>query len=267
MMSDNKSHPFIWQRKHKTSESVSEGINHLLKTLLLSFGVLGAFFITILLTFHLELSLVLRNILYGDPIIIKKPVSIIKNVPVFYKDTLTSSPISVDMETKDEKQINLEPSQDPPAPSTENITQIGTFTYQVRIGSDDRMATPQEIAEELNHYRKSHGKSDLIWDSVLAEYANNRAKYFFDNQILDEHEGFRKFVNNDGGFEKLGFDSLGENSAYLSGGELMAKSIIEQLFASDIYHDNNQLDPKWTHVGVGIEGLAINLIFGGNKTK
>lgn len=264
-MTEKNSKPFVWHRKHQNSEDVHDSIQNITRGVLISFGVIGALLVTVLLTFHIEISMVFRNLVYGEPIIIKRPISIVRNVPIFHKDAIDSSPISVDVPVE----INRNPTSNhtTPAPTPSEVTKIGSYTYQVRIGSDERMATPTEIRDALNEYRNTHGKSELKWDEVLGQYAQTRAKYFSDNQILDEHEGFRRFVNNDNGFEKLGFDSLGENSAYLSGGELMAGTIIEKLFASDIYHDNNQLDTKWTHIGVGIEGLAINVIFGGNKTE
>lgn len=264
-MAQKKSSTFVWHRKHTSSESINSGIQNVVRGLLISLGVIGVFLITVLLTFHIELSMVFRNLVYGEPIIIKRPVSIVKNIPVFYKDTIDSAPVSIDLAY--EKSTETQAPITTPTPTSSDVTRIGSYTYQVRIGSDERMATPSEVKDALNEYRQSHGKSALVWDDGLAEYAHTRAKYFYENQILDEHEGFRTFVNYENGFEKLGFDSLGENSAYLSGGELMARTIIEQLFASDIYHDNNQLDAKWTHVGIGIENLAINVIFGGSKTK
>lgn len=264
-MAQKKGNTFVWQRKHTNSENVNGGIQNVVRGLLISLGVICAFLITALLTFHIELSMVFRNLVYGEPIIIKRPISIVKNIPVFYKDTIDSAPVSVDVAPEIALQTES-PITTPTLPSSD-VTQVGSYTYQVRIGSDERMATPSEMRDALNEYRRSHGKSELAWDEELATYAYTRAKYFYENQILDEHEGFRRFVNYEDGFEKLGFDSLGENSAYLSGGELMARTIIEQLFASDIYHDNNQLDAKWTHVGIGIENLAINIIFGGSKTR
>ena len=263
----NKTRSFVWHRKHKNSENISEGISTIIRTLFISLSVLGAFFITIILTFHIELSLLFRNIFYGEPIIIKRPISIVRKIPVFHQDSLSNLPVSVEVQTDiptfdqgiDDTSVPASPTPEP------DVKQVGTYTFQVRIGSDDRMASPKEVFDALNEYRISKGKNSLQWDSALADYALTRAQYFSNNQILDEHEGFRQFVNNEDGFESLGFNSLGENSAYLSGGALMGKNIIQQLFASDIYHDNNQLDSKWSHVGIGINHLAINVIFGGKK--
>ena len=66
-----------------------------------------------------------------------------------------------------------------------------------------------------------------------------------------------------GGFDKAGFNSLGENSAYLSG-PMNADKIVRSIFGADGSHDGNQLD-NWTHVGVGVNGNAINVNFGKNK--
>jgi uncharacterized protein YkwD len=69
-------------------------------------------------------------------------------------------------------------------------------------------------------------------------------------------------MNNDG-FGKLGFSSLGENSSY--GYLLEGVHLIEWVYAGDAPHDNNQLNSEWSHVGIGVNGTATDLIFGGRK--
>lgn len=66
-----------------------------------------------------------------------------------------------------------------------------------------------------------------------------------------------------GGFDITGFNSLGENSAMI-GGPMSGDKIVKNIFGADESHDGNQLD-NWTHVGVGVNGLAINVNFGKNK--
>lgn len=140
---------------------------------------------------------------------------------------------------------------------------INDVTWRVKdVVNDDRMATADEIVNALNSYRGNLGRSNLSVDGNLSAYASERANLFASNSSLDSHAGFRSYMDN-GGFEKSGFNSLGENSAYASG-PMEASKIIKNLFGADSSHDSNQLD-NWTHVGVGVNGLAINVNFGKNK--
>lgn len=141
--------------------------------------------------------------------------------------------------------------------------QIGEHTWTMKIGMDDTMATPREIHEALNNYRQLHGRNTLSWDDKLAEYALSRAKYFTQIGDLDEHAGFSEYLKNEDNFKALGFWALGENSSY--GYRLNGTHLIEWVYAGDKPHDDNQLNPDWTHVGIGVDGYQTNLIFGGQK--
>lgn len=143
-------------------------------------------------------------------------------------------------------------------------TKIGSNTWQVsNVQNDTNMASPQDIVNALNSYRGSHGTSNLTIDNGLVVYAQSRADLFSKNGSLDGHAGFNDFMKNDG-FSKVGFNSLGENSAYLSG-PMNGDRIIRNIFGADGAHDGNQLDPSWTHVGVGVNGNAVNINFGKGK--
>lgn len=141
--------------------------------------------------------------------------------------------------------------------------QIGEHTWTMKIGMDDTMATPQEIHEALNNYRRLHGRNTLSWDDKLAEYALSRARYFTQIGDLDEHAGFSEYLKDENNFKVLGFWALGENSSY--GYRLSGTHLIEWVYAGDKPHDDNQLNPDWTHVGIGVDGYQTNLIFGGQK--
>lgn len=141
--------------------------------------------------------------------------------------------------------------------------QIDETTWKVsNVEHDDSMASPQDILNALNSYRGAHSLPNLSWDSKLGEYAQDRANLFNEKESLDSHEGFKSFMDN-GGFDKAGFNSLGENSAYLSG-PMNGERIVQKIFGADPAHDGNQLD-DWTHVGIGVKGVAININFGKNK--
>ncbi|MCS6956594.1 MAG: CAP domain-containing protein, partial [Patescibacteria group bacterium] len=140
--------------------------------------------------------------------------------------------------------------------------QISEKTWTMKVGFDQKMATPQEIFNALNVYRERHGRNSLQWDERLANFALERAKYFTQIGRLDEHKGFEEYVNNIDNLKKLGFWRVGENSSY--GYRLEGVHLIEWVFAGDEPHNNNQLDPEWTHVGIGVDGYQVDIIFGGN---
>jgi uncharacterized protein YkwD len=141
--------------------------------------------------------------------------------------------------------------------------QIDSTTWTMKIGEDATMATSQEILAGLNEYRKVHGSQVLNWDEKLANYAKDRAKYLNGIKSVDQHKGFNDFMENQNGFNKLGFTSLGENISY--GFRLNGVHIIEWMYAGDEPHNKNQLDNRWNYVGIGVEGLATSLIFGTGK--
>ncbi|OGK16422.1 hypothetical protein A3H80_03090 [Candidatus Roizmanbacteria bacterium RIFCSPLOWO2_02_FULL_37_19] len=141
--------------------------------------------------------------------------------------------------------------------------QIEEGTYTIRVAYDENMTTPQEAHEALNKYREVNGRSRLEWNDTLAEYAQSRAVTFQTIENTDKHAGFNKFLENEGGFDKLGFRRVGENSYY--GGKLVGVHLIEWVFAQSPGHNANQLDQGWSHVGVGVTNSSANFIFAGEK--
>ncbi|MBU3978928.1 hypothetical protein KKE68_04485 [Patescibacteria group bacterium] len=140
---------------------------------------------------------------------------------------------------------------------------IGVHTYTMRLQSDSRMGTPEEILGALNKYRQQHGRGILAWDDKLAGYANTRAEYFSQKNDLDAHAGFLDYLNNQDGFKKLGFANIGENSSI--GFTLEAVHIIEWVYAGDAEHNDNQLNNNWHYAGIGVNGNATDLIFAGKR--
>lgn len=155
-----------------------------------------------------------------------------------------------------------------PTPTPDNepwgvARQIDDVTWTMKVGEDEKMATAREIWEALNQYRQTHGSQNMAWDTKLADYAQSRAKYLNSKKNVDGHKGFNDFVQNEDGFNKLGFTMLGENISY--GYKLNGVHIIEWMYAGDKPHNDNQLDNRWNYVGIGVEGLATCLIFGTGK--
>lgn len=164
--------------------------------------------------------------------------------------------------------IKYERPKTTPIPSTSvkprgESRQIDEHTWTMEIENDSVMATHSEIVAALNSYRLKRGIGILSYDSGLTQYAQGRADFFAGQGGMDGHSGFQDFISNQDGFNKLGFYSLGENSSF--GYHLEGINLIEGVFAGDAPHDSNQLNPEWTHVGVGVNGVAVNIIFGGKK--
>ena len=141
--------------------------------------------------------------------------------------------------------------------------QIDEVTWTIKIGEDEKMATAKEILDALNEYRKVQGSQMLTWDEKLGNYAQERAKYLNSIKTVDKHVGFNDFLENQDGFNKLGFNLLGENISY--GYRLNGVHTIEWMYAGDKPHNDNQLNNRWDHVGIGVDGLATCLIFGTGK--
>ncbi len=140
---------------------------------------------------------------------------------------------------------------------------IDEYTYTMRVEQDSVMGTAREILDALNNYREKHGSGKLSWDDKLAAFAKERVDFFAGKNDLDSHAGFLDYVNNQDGFKKLGFYSVGENSSL--GFQLTGVHLIEWVYAGDEGHNTNQLNKEWRYVGIGVNGGATDLIFGGEK--
>jgi uncharacterized protein YkwD len=141
--------------------------------------------------------------------------------------------------------------------------QIDEHTWTMKVGLDERMAEAKEVFDALNEYRRRNGVAVLMWDEKLANYAKLRAVYFNKIKKLDGHEGFANFLENENGFDVLGFDSVGENASY--GYRMSGTHLIEWIYAGDKPHDDNQKNSKWAYVGIGINETSSCLIFGTGK--
>jgi len=142
-------------------------------------------------------------------------------------------------------------------------TQIGEHTWTMKVGEDLTMATATEILKAVNDYRQRYGSQILVLEPKLTSYAQSRANFFYSEDKLDSHIGFTNFLENEDGFDKLGFSQLGENTSL--GYQLNGVHLIEWVYAGDEPHDKNQLDSKWDHVGIAVKGTATCLIFATGK--
>lgn len=138
-------------------------------------------------------------------------------------------------------------------------TKVAEHTYELKLPPDISMAGAQEIFNALNAYRQKRGIAPLAWSNTLANYAQSRADFYTSKGSLDSHAGFMDFVNNQDGFKKLGFNHIGENAAYA--GPLNGTHLIEWVFAADEEHNSNQLNTEWKSVGIGVSGVATDVIF------
>lgn len=189
------------------------------------------------------LSLVLLTRFYPKPQTVPKPVALpVQNIPA---PTETPS-IKHAVTAKDTKY---------PA------RQISEHQWTMDIEPDNTMATPEEIFNALNTYRQGQGKNPLVWNNKLANFAQARASLFTQLHKIDDHDGFYNFIYQQNGFTKVGFYKLGENSSYAY--KLSGVNLIEKVFAGDKPHDDNQLDPIWKSVGIGVDGNNTDIVFGG----
>lgn len=122
--------------------------------------------------------------------------------------------------------------------------------------------TTQSILKALNDYRNKNSIGILQIDDKLQTYAQSRADYLKNIGKLDNHARHQQFMN-DGGFEKLGFSAIAENQGWNYRGD--SKGLVESFYGKSPGHNKNQLNPEYTHVGIGINGPFTNLVFGGRK--
>lgn len=133
-------------------------------------------------------------------------------------------------------------------------------SYTLKIQEDAVMSEPRELADAINRYRETKGVSRLEWSDALNAYAQTRAEYVAKNGS-DHHAGFNNFIENEDGYNKLGFNCLGENMS--EGFRLSGTHLVEWMYAQSPGHDANQLNPIYNRVGVGISERISVLIFGG----
>jgi hypothetical protein len=197
----------------------------------------------------LKLDRVIGRVEYLSSTIKLLPTLSLKKVTIL-PPTLKLSPTPSLMPTKDNEEWG-------------KAKQLSEHTWTMKVGLDDKMATPQEIFEALNNYRRQHAREALTWDDRLAALAQMRAQAFTSLGSTDEHRGFFEYTNNLDNVKSLGFWSLGENSTY--GYRLTGVHLIEWIYAADEGHNANQLNSQWSYVGIGVDGTQTDLIFGGNK--
>jgi uncharacterized protein YkwD len=195
---------------------------------------------------------------------LKSPIVEVTTVPPTATPTVPPTPIPTLTPTNTPKPIATNtPTPNAINPDQYTAEKLNDNTWRVsNISTDDRMANADEIVNALNSYRASHGRASLSVDAFLSSYAKGRAETFASSGSLDGHAAFRSFMDN-GGFNQSGFNSLGENSAFIAG-PMNAEKIVKNIFGADPAHDSNQLD-SWTHVGVGVNGNAVNVNFGRDK--
>jgi len=229
---------------------------------------LAVYFVSFLIFFPFNIGIIHPQVKLIHTIEVKKVLG--KKIEPKVTPTPTIIPITL-MPTIDPTAIPINtatptPGDDKSAGSSASwgqVKQIDNHTYSIRINNDSQMATSQEILTALNNYRSAHGAGVLFWDNNLGNFAQSRADQFNNQQKLDDHAGFNQLFNDPNNVKKLGFLALGENSSV--GYILDGIHIIEWVYASDAPHNNNQLDPSWTHVGIGVSGNATDLVFGGSK--
>jgi uncharacterized protein YkwD len=115
-----------------------------------------------------------------------------------------------------------------------------------------------ELTQAINSYRQSHGSPSLAWESGLAAFAQAQAGYF------DSKNGFVK----DDGYSQIIYPLIPSINTFVTG-EIdaigvtgTATHIVVEVFGANPTQNSNQLNPKWTHVGIGVSGRTIIVVFG-----
>jgi uncharacterized protein YkwD len=144
--------------------------------------------------------------------------------------------------------------------SNDDAKRIEYHNGSINITIEGSKTKALEILQALNAYRSTHGVRMLFWDQKLADLAQFRAEQFAREQRLDNHAGFKILISDPNKIREMGFVGLGENSSY--GYSVSGMELITKIYAGDLPHDNNQLNPDWTHVGIGVKETATDIVFG-----
>jgi len=155
------------------------------------------------------------------------------------------------------------PSSTPRPSKTPKPSVVSTPNPTVTTAPTTTGINQQTILNALNSYRQKNNASTLILDPKLQIFAQNRADLLKASGKLDNHAGFNDYIKNQDGFNKLGFNTLAENQSWNFKGT--AAGLIEQLYGKSTGHNKNQLNPAYSHVGIGVSGSYTNLVFGGKK--
>lgn len=158
--------------------------------------------------------------------------------------------------------INIEPT---PTPQPTKKTKIKATKKAVSIKKQNKQSSinKEDILNALNEYRQKNGKSKLIIDEKLQNYAQNRADELKTKGKLDNHAPFYQYMKSKKAFSDLGFNNLAENQSWNHKGN--ATNLINQFYAKSSGHNKNQLSSEYSHVGIGISGVFTNIVFAGSK--
>jgi len=189
----------------------------------------------------------------------------------FIQSNLNSHPAARPIASVRSTKVNLASSTYSPVPTpTPTLTPKPTSVKQKSspvVKSAQTSAgkiSGQSVLQAFNNYRGKNGVGSLTIDEKLQSYAQSRADHLKSIGKLDKHAGHQEFMAG-GGFNKLGFNAIAENQGWNFKGD--AIGLIESFYGKSSGHNKNQIDLKYTHVGIGISGAFTNLVFGGRKIQ
>lgn len=124
-----------------------------------------------------------------------------------------------------------------------------------------QLPSARELFNGLNTYRSQHGASQLTWDPTLGDYAAQLAEYLNRRGSIDGGQNLRQ-VRSQNAFA-FGFESLGELQSY--GVTQSATGMFSEYFGSFPSTNSTQLSNAWYYAGIGVNGTAVEIIFGARK--
>lgn len=120
--------------------------------------------------------------------------------------------------------------------------------------TDQQLAFASEVFELVNAYRTGNGRSALTWEARIAAVAQNHNLYMRDTAGQLTHAGpgtctvpsvclANRLMTG-----TVPYVSAGENLAHRG---FTAQQVVDAWIASP-QHNDNLLDPSWTHIGIGM---------------
>ncbi len=123
------------------------------------------------------------------------------------------------------------------------------------------MPSASQLFAGLNTYRAQHGVSQLKWDETLADYSSQLAEQANHRGAIDGGQNLRQ-VRSQNPFA-FGFQNIGELQSY--GVTESATGLFANYFAAYPSTNITQSSSDWQYVGIGVNGTAVEVIFGARK--
>lgn len=138
---------------------------------------------------------------------------------------------------------------------------IDEKTTRCNNAPDSRMSTPEELFQAVNQYRIIHNLNPVQKDDTLCYIAQSRANEMQKVGQLDEHEGLKKYFDEQEVIQNIGEVMYGSSDG--PGQPILGVHIVEWGWDRSVTgHKEALQDSKWQYGCAGIAGYIAVFEFG-----